>query len=263
LLRIVRAKEGCAKSSLSIPVLNIHKNHRKMVNVNARLPFNLHHKKLSITTSMDRPTFYDSSSNSRSASTSGSQALLSSTPRSHSGMQVKAHVGGPLTVVPSNTSLVDLVTDPNGTGSRSSSMASRDTSASTQRNGSETSKVAAALRSPVINAHLVRRIGAGIPVALGGADVGARRGRAKTKKESSGDSGGSPIARLIEGASEQQNLSTSLTSTVAGSPTTPIVGHITNHPTLSISPASTTASTSATLDFKLKDTGPLSVSWGD
>jgi hypothetical protein len=123
------------------------------------------------------------------------------------------------------------------------------------------------LRSPVINAHLVRRSGSKIPVGLGGAGVGARRGRAKTKKRGTGDSGGSPIDGLVEGASEQQlqqEPSTSWTSTVeGGSPTTPIVGRITNHPTLSISPASTTASTSATLDFKLKDTGPLSVSWGE
>ncbi|KIM45697.1 hypothetical protein M413DRAFT_345832 [Hebeloma cylindrosporum] len=169
--RIVRAKEG------------------KMVNVNSRLPFNLHHKNL--TSIPTRHASSTSSSNSRSASTSTSnrgRGLVPLTPHSHA--QIQAHVGGPLTVVPSNHSLADLVMNPHATGSRSSSIASRGTSTSTHGHESETSK-AAALRSPVIHAHLVRRPGSGIP-GLGGPGAAARRGRPKKKKTGDGDSPSSP-----------------------------------------------------------------------
>ena len=99
--RIVRAKEGCVPSP-SLPTSNPNKCNSKMVNVNARLPFNLHHKNLSsITNTMDRHPW--TSSNLRSASTSTPNrgrglVLLSSTPHSHA--QTQAHVGRPLTVVP-------------------------------------------------------------------------------------------------------------------------------------------------------------------
>ena len=71
------------------------------VNVNARLPFNLHKNLSSITNTMDRHPW--TSSNLRSASTSTPNrgrglVLLSSTPHSHA--QIQAHVGRPLTVVP-------------------------------------------------------------------------------------------------------------------------------------------------------------------
>jgi hypothetical protein len=222
---------------------------------------------------MDR---HASSSNSRSASTSRSNRgrgllPLSSTPHSHA--QIQAHVGGPLTVVPSSTSLVDLVTNPHADGSRSSSMASRGTSASTHGHDSETSK-GAVLRSPIIHAHLVRKPGSGI-VGLGGAAATARRGRPKTKKSGSGDSPSSPTAAGVESSRSehqpQQAPSTSLTNTEEdGTPrlqhsATPIIGGITDHPTLSISPASTSASTGTAgdLEFKLKNVGSLAVSWGD
>jgi len=165
-----------------------------MVNVNARLPFNLHHKNVSsITNTMDRHP--STSSNSRSASTSTSNrgrglVPLSYTPHSHA--QIQTHVGGPLTLVPSNTSLADLVTNPHAAGSRSSSMASRGTSASTHGHDSETSK-GPALRSLVIYAYLVRRPGSGI-AGLGGAAAAARRGRPKTKKSGSKGSASSLTA---------------------------------------------------------------------
>ena len=261
--------QGRVRPGLSLPTpVLIHSS--KMVNVNARLPFNLHHKNLSsITNTADRHA--STSSNSRSASTSTSNrgrglAPLSSTPYSHA--QIQAHVGGPLTVVPSNTSLVDLATNPHATGSRSSSMASRGTSASTHGHDSETSK-GPALRSPVIHAHLVRRPGSGI-VGVGGA-AAARRGRPKTKKSGSGDSASSPTAAGPSSSRSEQQLqqapSLSLTNTEdnrAPHSAVPIIGGIMDHPTVSISPASTSASpgTAGDLEFKLKNVGSLSVSWG-
>ena len=195
---------------------------------------------------------------------------LSSTPHSHA--QIQAHVGGPLTVVPSNTSLADLVTNPHAAGSRSSSMASRGTSVSTHGHDSETSK-GAALRSPVIHAHLVRRPGSGI-VGLGGAAAAARRGRPKTKKSGSEGSASSPTAAGPSSSRSEQQLqqapSTSLTNEEDNSTprlphsAVPIIGGVTDHPTLSVSPASTSASpgTAGDLEFKLKNVGSLSVSWG-
>ena len=133
---------------------------------------------------------------------------LSSTPHSHA--QIQAHVGRPLTVAPS---LADLATNPHAAGSRSSSMASRGTSVSTDGHDSETSK-RAALRSSVIHAHLVRRPGSGI-VGLGGAAAAARRGRPKTKKSESEDSFSSPTAAGPSSSRSEQQLqqapSTSLT----------------------------------------------------
>ena len=144
--------------------------------VNVRLPFNLHRKNLSsITNTMDLHAWTSTSNRGRGL------VPLSSTPHSHA--QIQAHVGGPLTLVPSNTSLADLVTNPHAAGSRSSSMASRGTSASTLGHDLETSKEPA-LRSLVIHAYLVRRPGSGI-AGLGDAAAAARRGRPKTKKSGS------------------------------------------------------------------------------
>jgi hypothetical protein len=257
-----RVRPGPFSSYASTNILS-----SKMVNVNARLPFNLHHKNLSsITNTADRHA--STSSNSRSASSNRGRGLvpLSSTPHSHA--QIQAHVGGPLTVVPSNTSLADLVTNPHAAGSRSSSMASRGTSASTHGHDSETSK-GPALRSPVIHARLVRRPGSGIP-GVGGA-AAARRGRPKTKKSGSGDSSSSPTAAGPSSSRSEQQLqqapSISLTNTEDNRTphsAVPIIGGITDQPTLSISPASTSTSpgTAGDLELKLKNVGSLSVSWG-
>jgi len=121
-------------------------------------------------------------------------------------------------------------------------MASRGTSVSTHGHDSETSK-GAALRSSVIHAHLVRRPGSGI-VGLGGAAAAARRGRPKTKKSESEDSPSSPTAAGPPSSRSEQQLqqapSTSLTneedSRTPRLPhsAVPIIGGITDHPTLSI-----------------------------
>ena len=151
-------------------------------------------------------------------------------------------------------------------------MASRGTSASTHGHDSETSK-GVALRSPIIHAHLVRRPGPGI-VGLGGATAAARRGRPKTKKSGSGESSSSPTATGAASSRSEhqaQQASTSLTNMEEdGTPrlqhsAMPIIDGITDHPVLSISPASTSASGGAVgdLEFKLKNAGSLSVSWGE
>ena len=150
----------------------------QMVNVNARLPINLHHENFSsITDTMDRHPPTSSNSHSVSTSTSNrSRGLvpLSSTPHLHA--QIQAHVGGPLTVFPSNTSLVDLVTNPHATGIAWL----LEAPVSTHGHDLETSK-GAALRSPVIHAHLARRPGLGIARSEGAA-AAARRGETKDKE---------------------------------------------------------------------------------
>ncbi|KAF8965640.1 hypothetical protein BDZ97DRAFT_1918190 [Flammula alnicola] len=211
---IVRSKEG------------------KMVNVNSRLPFNLHNKKLSVTI---EPS---SSSRSASSSTNNRPSLnfspLSSTPHTHA--QVQAHVGAPLTSVQHP----DV--------SRSSSVASRETS---------THDSDKSIRSPILNVRLVR----GLPSGHSGA-ASARRGRAKRKGGDSSTNGSvvpSPVEQQPVQETPVEEGPGSLDSTVDdGTPRVQTIqpSGILPNPTLSISPASTVA-------FKLQDTGPLTVSWGD
>jgi len=273
------ASQGRVRPEFSLAALVlIYITNSKMVNVNARLPFNLHNKHLSsITNTVDRHASSASSSKSRSVSTSTSnrgRGLVPLSPILHSHAQIQAHVGGPLTIVPSNNSLVDFVTDSNAAGSRSSSMASRGTSVSTRGHDSETSK-GGVLRSPVIHARLVRRPGLGIGSVA--AAAAARRGRSKKKKKSGG--GDAPSSPTPAGAANsrpeqplEQAAPTSLTSTVQDQTprlpysAAPIIGVTTDeHPTLSVSPASTSGSTSTSsdLDLKLQNVGSLAVSWGE
>ncbi|KAF8149345.1 hypothetical protein B0H34DRAFT_182472 [Crassisporium funariophilum] len=205
---IVRSKEGCVATFSVIYRYSVFHLLRKMVNVNSRLPFNLHNKKLSVT--------IDPSSSSRSASSSthprpslNFSPLPSTTP---SNGQVQAHVGAPLT------------TAVHPTVSRSSSMASRETSA----HESDPSTT----RTPILNIRLVR----GLP--SGGAGITARRGRAKRKAGESNVSAGAVYPEHIRPLDEPSSPG----STVDDG--TPRI-----HTLL---PISTDA-----------NTGPLTVSWGD
>jgi len=124
---IVRSKEG------------------KMVNVNARLPFNLHNKKLSATIDA-------SSSGSRSGS-SNRLSPLSQPSRSHE--RIKGHIGAPLEPV-------------------SHRPLSRDSSTPDSREPSVHESVSSS-RTPILNARLVKTLPAGT------AGIAARRGRARRK----------------------------------------------------------------------------------
>ncbi|KAF9482104.1 hypothetical protein BDN70DRAFT_930365 [Pholiota conissans] len=165
---IVRAKEG------------------KMVNVNARLPFNLHnhpHPTGSIHANPSSSSSLSLSSSSRSFSAAGLAAIptlsqTSGTPHTHA--QVQVHVGAPLPG-PSNLSRNTPYHRDTAEFSRSSSAASRDPSASASDDGS----LARNRRTPILGLRLVR---VPFPDAAG---VG-RRGRKKRK--TSAEEGVSPQA---------------------------------------------------------------------
>ncbi|KAF8814817.1 hypothetical protein BYT27DRAFT_6960675 [Phlegmacium glaucopus] len=204
---IVRSKEG------------------KMVNVNARLPFNLHNKNLSATMGA-------SSSGSRSASGSSTNRpslnFSPLSPSSQSHEHIQGYVGAPLTPV----------THP---------VISRDSSLSREPSAheSETS-------TPILNLRLVKSL----PSASIG--IAARRGRARKKY---GENNASATVIQQESLPADSGLPAS-DGTVADH--TPRGEDFPLHaaetiepkPTLSISPAST-------VDFILQDTGPLTASWGD
>ncbi|TFK44032.1 hypothetical protein BDQ12DRAFT_672274 [Crucibulum laeve] len=213
---IVRSKEG------------------KMVNVNARLPFNLHNKFLSGT--------LDPSLSSRSASTSTrpspSLSPLSSTPHTHT--QIQAHVGAPLNVVPQVP-----------TQTRESSLASREADMDVYT------------RNPILNVRLVR----GSAVLSG---TSTRRGRARMKagEEETVHSAGSaealphpptldltPVSleEVVLGNTDEEATPRATISYKEGFTAE---GASAPRPIMSISPPSA-------LELKLKDAGPISVSWGD
>ncbi|KAF8883082.1 hypothetical protein CPB84DRAFT_194434 [Gymnopilus junonius] len=164
---IVRSKEG------------------KMVNVNSRLPFNLHNQKHSV--SIDPSNSQSSSSRSVSTSTTHHRPshTLSPSPLSVTPIQgpIHAHVGAPL--IPSlhhhtssSSSLSALVQlPPEDEHSRSSSIVSRNTSSLHDPDSSERY-----IRTPILNLRLVnsRRtvpIGASSPSG----SHALRRGRTKKK----------------------------------------------------------------------------------
>ena len=199
-----------------------------MVNVNARLPFNLHNKKLS-------STIDASSSDSRSASTSTNRPSLNFSPlspSSHSHEQIQGYVGAPLT--PLSHSAI----------SRDSSTGSREPSA----HDLETS----ATRTSILNIRLVKNLPSGT------VGVAARRGRARRK---GGENNGSVIGIQQESIPADDGLP-SPDGTVSGNTlrlenlSLRATENIEPKPTLSVSPAST-------IEFTLQDTGPLTVSWGD
>jgi len=206
---IVRSKEG------------------KMVNVNARLPFNLHNKNLSAT--LDA-----SSSGSRSGSRSN-RPFSPFSPPSQSHEQIQGYVGAPL----AHVSHPPVSRD-------SSTVGSREHSA----HGSEISTS----RTSTLHVRLVKNL----PSSSVG--MAARRGRARRK---GGESIGSGTGIEEESVPLINNGLPSSDGTVADN--TPRAAKFSldtaetseSKPTLSISPAS------SVVDFVIQDTGPLTVGWGD
>jgi hypothetical protein len=200
-----------------------------MVNVNARLPFNLHNKNLS--TTIDA-----SSSGSRSPSSSTNRPSLNfsplSLPTAQSHEQMQGYVGAPLTPV----------THP--ATSRDSSMVSREASTHESENSST--------RAPILSVCLVKNI------PSGAVTIAARRGRARRK---GGESNGSGLGIQQEPVTTDSGLPSSDGTVADNTPrmedfSLRTVDIVEQKLTLSISPAST-------VDFVLQDTGPLTVSWGD
>ena len=200
---------------------------RKMVNINARLPFNLHNKNLSAT--LDA-----SSSGSRSGSSnrpSLSFSPHSQTSRSHE--RIQGYVGTPLEHV-------------------SQQAISRDSSTPGSREPSVHDSVSST-RTPILNVRLVKTLPAGTTIG-----VAARRGRARRK---GGESTSIGSGTGIREESVPVNIGLpSSDSTVADN--TPRAKDFclgsagTIEPMVSVSPAST-------VDFIIQDTGPLTVTWGD
>lgn len=165
-----------------------------MVNVNSRVPFNLHNKKIGVT--LD-------------PSPSSSRGSLSSHSRSHTNgqahWQVQAHVGAPLTVT-------------NNIPSSSSSITSQD-GVSPDFEGFT--------RCPILNLRLVRPTFTAVPTSS------TRRGRARRRggdgnlqelaDASTGEVGGNRILENDEGFDRSGPLPSSHTTTVGdGTPRQPL-----------------------------------------
>lgn len=196
-----------------------------MVNLNARLPFNLHNKNLAVTIDA-------SPSDSRSASSHRPSVNFSPlSPPSQSHEQIQGYVGAPLT--PAN----------HPAHSRDSSMGSREPSAPESE--------ASTARTPILNVRLVKKLPSGT------VGISARRGRARRKGGESTNSFGLGI-QPEESVPVHSGLPSSDTTVADNTPRMQNLTLVTSEskPTLSVSPASTA-------DFVIHDTGPLIVSWGD
>lgn len=198
-----------------------------MVNVNSRVPFNLHNKKIAVT--LDP-----------SPSSSRGSASLSSHSRSHTNgqahWQVQAHVGAPVT---------------NNIPSSSSSITSQD-GVSTDFEGFT--------RSPILNLRLVRpSFTAGVPTRRGRARRRREDGNfAELADTSTGELGENGILKNDEGFDRSGPLPSSHTTTVGdGTPRQPLQHLYHGHDT------STTASPASSFDIKFTNVGPLTVSFDD
>ena len=203
-----------------------------MVNINARLPFNLHNKNLSATIDA-------SSSGSRSGSSnrpSLSFSPLSPTSRSHE--QIQGCVGAPPL---ENVSHLAVSRGSSIPGSREPSV-----------HGSEVSST----RTPILNVRLVKNL-----PSTGTVGIAARRGRARRKGGESTSIGSGTGIQEEESVPVNTGLPSSDGTVVDNTPrmedfclrTAEIIEP---KPMVSVSPAST-------VDFIIQDTGPLTVSWGD
>jgi hypothetical protein len=195
-----------------------------MVNINARLPFNLHNKTLSATIDA-------SSSGSRSGSSNRPSLNFSPlSPPSRS----KEYVGAPLEH-----------------DSHPSLAKSRDSSTPGSREPSAHESVSSS-RTPILNVRLVKNLPAGT------VGIAARRGRARRKGGESTSIGSG--TRIREESVPVDIGLPSSDGTVADN--TPQAKDFylgsakTIEPLVSVSPAST-------VDFIIQDTGPLTVTWGD
>ncbi|KAF9010712.1 hypothetical protein BDQ17DRAFT_1346758 [Cyathus striatus] len=234
-----------------------------MVNVNARLPFNLHNKNLSHTLDAHHTA---ASSSSRSASLSihslpkpsPSLSPLSNTPHTHT--QVHAHVGAPLSFDPPT----------NASSTRSSSRDGADLEVYT--------------RNRILNLRLVHRNGAGrrgrsrIKVAEGEDSAAANSngvaapegGAAVTPIPTEGTSG--TAAHLHVPPIDVSTLPFRYTDSGLYSPASTIMEGTPRAPVPLLSSLSTSPQQSRptvaigsarSFDFKIQDTGALCISWGD
>lgn len=198
-----------------------------MVNVNARLPFNLHNKNLSATVDA-------SSSGSRSDSSKRPSLNFSPlSPPSQSHEQIQGYVGAPL--IPATHPPV-----------------SRDSSTVGSREPSAHESEISTTRTSILNVRLVRKLPSGT------VGIAARRGRARRK---GGESIGSGTGIQEESVPVDSGLPSSDDTVADNTPRTanfPLhtVENIEPKLTLSVSPASA-------VDFVIQDAGPLTVSWGD
>lgn len=194
-----------------------------MVNINARLPFNLHNKNLSATIDASSSGSRSGSSNRPSLNTSP----LSPLSRSHE--QIQRYVGTPL----EHDSHLAVSRDSSSPGSREPS--AHESVSST--------------RTPILNVRLVKQLPAG------NAGIAARRGRARRKGGES-PSIGSGTGIREESVPVDIELPSSDGTVANNTPQAKDFPPDTVEPVVSVSPAST-------VDFIIQDTGPLTVTWGD
>ena len=194
-----------------------------MVNINSRLPFNLHNKTLS---AIDA-----SSSGSRSGSSNRPSVNFSPISRpSRSHEQIRGYVGAPLEHV-------------------SRPAISRDSSGSREPSVHES---VSSTRTPILNVRLVKNVPAGT------VGIAARRGRARRKGGES-TSIGSGTGIREESVAVDIGLPSSDDTVADNTPRAKdfsLGSGETIEPMVSVSPAST-------VDFIIQDTGPLTVTWGD
>lgn len=203
-----------------------------MVNINARLPFNLHNKNLSATIDA-------SSSGSRSGSSSNRPSVnfspLSHQPsRSHERLQ--GYAGSPLEHVNNRAP---------SRNSESSTPGSREPSVH---------ESVSSTRTPILNARLVKTLPAGTT-----AGITARRGRARRKAGESTSIGSGTGIREGSVPVDIGGLPSSDGTVADNTPRAKdfcLGSTETIEPMVSVSPAST-------IDFIIQDTGPLTVTWGD
>lgn len=255
---IVRSKEGCVQLVNDILPPPLDPTLRKMVNVNARLPFNLHNKNLSVTIDAS------SSRGSRSASSSTTnRPSLNLSPLSPSGPlqsheQIQGYVGAPLTPV----------TQPHQHQHQQqhhhSSAISRDSSMVSREPSTHESEMSTTRSPPILSVRLVKNLPSG-PIG-----IKPRRGRARRKggeNNNNNNNNGSPMGIHYHNHNHPSSVPPdgccglpasdgTMGDSTARDLALGTAEIVESKPTLSVSPAST-------VDFILQDTGPLTVSWGD
>ena len=231
-----------------------------MVNVNARLPFNLHSKKLS--SAIDPSS---SSSRSASMSTMGGPGLSPLSSTTQVSTMMHANVGAPL--APFSSHLSNCQQTGHEDLSRSSSIASRETSG----NDSSENYDYGTTTQPLFNIRLVRTLPSS---ESGPLYTTSRRGRSRKRTAAAvpnGNDATTPVLPLLAGAPVDDTLTpranvfpSSAYSAGSSSPSSDDASPsalqpsspMGNRPALSISPPSK-------VPFSLRDPGPLTVSWGD
>lgn len=221
-----------------------------MVTVGSRTPFNLSNKK-----KMSFRVDPSSSSNSRSISSSNRPSIANFSPLSGiPPSQLRTQIGAPLRTPSTNT----VSNMPSTPISRSSSQLS---SRGVSMHESSQSQSSRSTPRPILNARLVR----GPPLReVKAAAAAARRGRATRRKAAFDLEDGEPAEVPPTPAATEFTPQPPVASSVGskleeeGTPKTYSrgIGVVQPRPALSTSPASS-------IGFKLQDTGPMTISWGD